>query len=564
MNKGKKAYLFLALFIIGAWIRGMDAWRMVDGSARELWRECDIAAVAKNYYREGMNIFYPRIDWRGDGPGFAEMEFPLFPWTVAVLYKIFGYNEAIGRLLSFAFSLLTLVLFFQLARYLLNPFGALIASTFMTLSPVIIRISNALQPEALMLLFYVLAAYAFMRWIDDDKWTWYGLSLVATALAILSKINAAHIGLFFLLFLFMKKGAKSLLKFRVWVFGILSLLPAVLWYLHAQSFWKTYGNSLGISNEYHWVGWDLFTNPKFILGLAEVEVSHIWMPLGGLIGLYALWSSWSKGSIKIILAWLLAIAIYYIVSIRTTGENWATYYHVVTIPPAALLFGEGVERIKNLWARSKILQCSIILSVAITLMVILGQLFSVIKPNILMAGIATFLISLLLVLASFWWVKVRDRLNSSAKGQPLTKSILVYGLQFCILSTFLFQGFRISIDLHPNNYQVEYQCAQSFKPYVPENILIVVSGGPTKDDSGYQVASNASQMFFWIDRKGFSVSYEDHNIEAIKRFRERGARYFIFEKSASIANPGFEDDLRSEFTILEECEGIFLVKLSEK
>jgi hypothetical protein len=114
----KPRIIFFALFFLGAWIRSLDVWRPVDGRVRESWRECDYAAVARNFYREGMNILYPRIDWHGDGPGYAEMEFPVIPWTTAALYKIFGYHEVIGRILVYAFSLLTLLIFFLLARRL--------------------------------------------------------------------------------------------------------------------------------------------------------------------------------------------------------------------------------------------------------------------------------------------------------------------------------------------------------------------------------------------------------------------------------------------------------------
>jgi hypothetical protein len=73
-NHLKKAnVVFLALFFLGAWIRSLDVWRPVDGRVRESWRECDYAAVARNFYREGMNILYPRIDWRGDGPGYERV-----------------------------------------------------------------------------------------------------------------------------------------------------------------------------------------------------------------------------------------------------------------------------------------------------------------------------------------------------------------------------------------------------------------------------------------------------------------------------------------------------------
>ena len=43
-----------------------------------------------NYYREDMNLLKPKIDWRGDGPGYTEMEFPIYPWLIAGFYKIFG------------------------------------------------------------------------------------------------------------------------------------------------------------------------------------------------------------------------------------------------------------------------------------------------------------------------------------------------------------------------------------------------------------------------------------------------------------------------------------------
>jgi len=69
---------FLCLFLLGAGIRALDVWRPIDGSINPPWREADIASIARNYYREDMNLFSPRIDWRGDGPGYVEMEFPIY------------------------------------------------------------------------------------------------------------------------------------------------------------------------------------------------------------------------------------------------------------------------------------------------------------------------------------------------------------------------------------------------------------------------------------------------------------------------------------------------------
>src|SRR5579863_5616932 len=95
----------LAIVMLAAAVWAIDLWRPFDGRTRASWREADDAAVARNFYREGMNVLYPRIDWRGNGPGFAEMEFPLFPWTIAALYETFGFHEVLGRILAYTFAL---------------------------------------------------------------------------------------------------------------------------------------------------------------------------------------------------------------------------------------------------------------------------------------------------------------------------------------------------------------------------------------------------------------------------------------------------------------------------
>jgi hypothetical protein len=119
MQKKTRMWIFLAIFACGAGVRALDLGHGVDGGIRESWREADYGAVARNFFREGMDMRRPRIDWRGEGPGFAEMEFPAIPWAIAALYRIFGFHEIYGRLISYVFGLPTLLVFFALARRLL-------------------------------------------------------------------------------------------------------------------------------------------------------------------------------------------------------------------------------------------------------------------------------------------------------------------------------------------------------------------------------------------------------------------------------------------------------------
>ena len=86
---------------------------------KQAWRQTDTAAVARNYYEEGSDLFWPRVDWRGATPGYVEMNFPLYPYLVAGLYTVAGgVYEWLGRLLSALCSVATAVLLYQFAKRL--------------------------------------------------------------------------------------------------------------------------------------------------------------------------------------------------------------------------------------------------------------------------------------------------------------------------------------------------------------------------------------------------------------------------------------------------------------
>ncbi|HNY11065.1 MAG TPA: dolichyl-phosphate-mannose--protein mannosyltransferase, partial [Candidatus Wallbacteria bacterium] len=80
MNKKILLIVFMAFMI-----RFVNAGAPIIGVQQ--WRQCDTAAIARNFYESGMDIFHPRIDWGGNSPGFVESEFQLYPFIVALLYK---------------------------------------------------------------------------------------------------------------------------------------------------------------------------------------------------------------------------------------------------------------------------------------------------------------------------------------------------------------------------------------------------------------------------------------------------------------------------------------------
>ena len=119
--------IWLLIFIIGFSVRSTHLFQSIDTNS---WREGDISTIAKNFYQNSTDIFHPQIAWDGSGPGYTESEFQIYSYLVSVSYKIFGFWEPTGRVISFVFSLAAMLVFFRLSRYLLNTKAAIAASFF--------------------------------------------------------------------------------------------------------------------------------------------------------------------------------------------------------------------------------------------------------------------------------------------------------------------------------------------------------------------------------------------------------------------------------------------------
>lgn len=495
MNKLR--YVLVLIFLAGAIIRGIDAFRPINTLS---WRESDIGSIARNFVNEGMNPLYPRIDWRGNTPGFTESEFPLYAWLIAICYQAFGEYDFIGRVLAFLFSLVSMYFFIRLAREYLDDLPLLIAVCFFTFNPLFIELSTQLKAEGMMFVFYIAAVFYFKKWIDVESTKDFIVAVVTMALCILCKLTSAHIGLLFAFLLFQKYGWEVLKQSKVWVFGVLSLLPAILWYMHAKNLWLAYGNSLGISNETHLAGWDFFTNSYFIKGILNAEIWAIWTPFGLMLGMIALIFCWRYKLVRFCIVWFAGIFTFYIIAARTTADGWATYYHIFSLPAAALLFGLGFKKV----------------------------------------------------------IELADE----RKG--IVRLALVGFLLFIVGGVSLLNAKKVRADILEKRVENEHiACAHEFEPLMQKPGLILVSGNTCFDDTGYPVAYNASYMFYWLRRHGFNICVEDQSPEQVREYARQGAVYFIAEKERMELKPGFEQELRKKYKVIAECKAAILFDISE-
>ena len=502
---------WILLFIAGAAVRSTHVLHPLDTDS---WRESDMATIAKNIYLGRSDMLHPQIAWDGKGPGYTESEFQVYTGLIALAYKIFGVWEPLARMISFLFSLGALLAFFKLSNYLFKPKTALTVSFFFAMSPVLLIVSDTIQPESVMFFFYVCAAFTFIRWVNADSKKNYFLALFFSATAILCKLTSAHIGVFFVLLIITHRGWRYLFNKKVILFGILSVLPGMIWYLHTHEFFVQYGNSLGISNEYALIGKDFFTDRYFVKGLFTLELYNVWTIPGLFIILLGVFCTQMRKvpGTTIALCWYAATAVFYVLAVRTTADDWAFYYHIFSAPAVSILLG----------------------------------------------------ISVIALYEKYFFGIDKKSLWQTSKARSI-KNGLVMGALVISTGLFIFSAIQyLYKDKHENFLTSPYySCVPNLSGMIDPNSLILCSGGPRLDRTGYRIAYNKPYFFYWLGLKGYNIPDEDQSVDEISRFEKMGVKYFLAEERSLDVKPGLKQELDKKFKNMLDCNGIVLYGLTQ-
>src|SRR5256714_757942 len=152
------------------------------------WRQSDVAAIARNYLENGFHFTRPQIDWAGNQPGYVGTEFPILPFLAARFYKSAAVQEWIGRIQGVLFFVAALPFFFGLVRRIFGERVALWATFFYAFAPLGIVASRAFMPDVPSLSLAIVGMYFFLRWVEDEKFSWLITSAVFVSLALLIKL----------------------------------------------------------------------------------------------------------------------------------------------------------------------------------------------------------------------------------------------------------------------------------------------------------------------------------------------------------------------------------------
>ena len=495
-SHGERAAWLLA-FSLGALLRLEDVGRPFDNRSLTPWRESDYVGIARSFARETLDPLHPRVDWRDDTPGYAEMELPVLPYAAGLLDRMLGEDETRMRWLSALASLAGLFAFAGLARATLSRVAAPCATLLFAVQPLAIYLAPAMQPDGAMVLFVMLAVRRLWRFEESGSGRDLIVASACAGAAALLKAPGVLVGFLLVEAVVRVRGLRGTLRLDVLAAAACALVPAVAWYAWAHRFWIEYGRSLGLSNETHALNLAALSSSAAFLGNLREEFHHVFAAPGLALAAAAVVlrpARWTR-----LLRFGGAVALFYFLMLDTSGDEWAFYYHALSAAPASLLMGAGFCALLEFAPRARV------------------------RRPWLATG-AT---------ASAWLLAAA------------TAGVLLHA----------------SIELRRQRDQGDarqeaFACAQEFRADLPPGARLVYAGGEPTDVHGHPVAHNASTWFAWIDRHGATYATGAANLELLDDYARRDCWFWI-AKEQELADPAFRAAVDARHRLVASCGGAY-------
>jgi hypothetical protein len=315
------------------------------------WRQADTSSVARNYVKNGIDLLHPRMNNISnvqsgfENPqGYFYTEFPLLDGAQAGLFMLFGHLtiEEWGRFITIVMSLMGSTFLFLLVKrrgYIRAAWLTLIFSLFL---PYNIYYNRTILPDTSMVATLMGGIYFMDKWLDGFRgkkekvqFVFLLLSLVFTAVSLLLKPYALFYGLTFLVLVFSVFKWKVFLKWELWMYAILAVLPLVFWRRYMLSYpegipvsnWLFNSNGIRFRPAFfRWIFYERVT--KLISGFFNTLFIAT-----GVYTLFKIKDSW------FFLSFVVSALAY--VCIIATGNVQHDYYQIVIMPALIFLMAFG-------------------------------------------------------------------------------------------------------------------------------------------------------------------------------------------------------------------------------
>lgn len=268
----------------------------------------------------------------------------VFESLVAVTYLLTGGEHLwVARIYAILFWMLGGLALYLLAWRMTTALAAIVPIIFYLFLPWSVIFSRIFQPDLIMVMLTLWAAYCLYRWGETLTWKWAVLSGVLAGLAVYIKLPAIFpLGLMIAGIAWTSLGFKrALASVQVWVMLVLLLALPVIYYLFIIPGYSSEWLSFTLSLASKWVEpsfyiqWLIFAGGLVDLGIAFVSFVGVWLlPKKARVFALALWLGYA----------LYGLAFPYHI---TSHE----YYSIPLLPAVALslapIAGLVFDRVKN-------------------------------------------------------------------------------------------------------------------------------------------------------------------------------------------------------------------------
>lgn len=339
-------FVFVLLILVSTMLRLQNLTSpMLDAY---YFRQTQTATIARNFYKNGINLLRPELDIFGIGrERFLILESPLYEAAVALVSFLFDYSEVVARLVSITSGIISgIFLYFIVILLSGNRSLALLSLIFYLFFPINIFFQRAVLIESFVVMLHLLAILLWLIFLKKANIAKFIFTAVVTILAVIGKITYGPSLILFLLFLAIHKYKKMLLtRGEIWVFFIFVITVCFLWQKTANQLNVLSGQTFFTSNNLeHWI-WNTGTiserlNPQSWINRYHdilsgiTKITAVFFLVGLLKSLFQ-----KKKLLNPWLIWMVIMAVYYLIFFRIQSH---VYYFMIVTPSIAVLAAYGV------------------------------------------------------------------------------------------------------------------------------------------------------------------------------------------------------------------------------
>ena len=345
---------WMIVVVLGYVLLHVPFFLQPDVQGTHQWRQADTAAVARNFATESMNFFLPRVDARDQFSGVTGMEFPLFNYLVALVYKVTHTTwVGWGKGLSLLCALLSMV---WLSRFVLLREGLqdrLLWFTVFGFMPFVFNFSSKFMPEFLALLCAIGFVLAWRTYQQKRRGSYALMACLALAVSMLIRPYYAFYGLPMLIGFIQAVRSKAYRQAGLLaVMGAVTLLPFALWY----GVWFFYLNAHNGFGYYFYLGSPFsknvqayFTTWVIVGGLLKTLCQDYlgWVLLPFFV--YGSWQIWRRQPVTTVVTWqryFYAISVLIVLALPLViGTHFIVHYYYLdaALPAVVIASFLGVQ-----------------------------------------------------------------------------------------------------------------------------------------------------------------------------------------------------------------------------